>query len=197
MNPEEVEFAEADAALQANLDTVPTSFPISPLSNKDNATDTVFGESRFTRLRGEPYHEVDYTIEHNGVNISISLSHPLITSPDGFGGDNTGRLLWPAAVAFSYWLCGRAAFESWLRGGRGSFIEICAGGCGMPGISLAGRLGLVGGGGGGRVTLTELETGGTVDILRENVERNRCLVGERAEVVGLDVNEGEAGVGGR
>jgi len=191
MNPEEEEFAEAGNMLQSSIISGGNhnSFPISPMG--PSPTDTVFGKSSYTMVNGEPWNEAVYTIRHEDLSIELSLGHPMITSIEGSGGDSTGRLLWPAAVAFSYWLCGKETFDRWLTGGRGNTIEIAAGCCAMPGIALAGRVREAVGE--GKVTVTELEMGVALSILRENVEKNREIVGDCLEVLGLDVNEGTDG----
>jgi len=84
--------------------------------------------------------------------------------------DGTGNLLWPACHAFCAHLC---AHPELVRGKR--VVELGAG-TGLPGI-LAAALGAT------EVLLTDL--GGTLPLLRRNVERNASLVDGRARTAEL------------
>lgn len=106
----------------------------------------------------------------DGLPARIELEQVPDPNRAGCRDDVTGNLLWPACHAFCAHLC---AHPELVRGKR--VVELGAG-TGLPGI-LAAALGA------SEVLLTDL--GGTLPLLRRNVERNASLVGGRARTAEL------------
>ena len=135
MNAEEKDFAEADAALSAAI----SNSKQNSIAEATSITPYVTARSSYSETDTNRYtHFVEYLITCSfGLAFEIRLTHPMITFPQGLEGDNTGRLLWPCAGVLSSWMS-RNFEEYFIRQDKEykSVVEICAGGCGLPGLAL-------------------------------------------------------------
>ena len=197
MNPEEEELLEAKNALEARLAAMQsTSFPSQHVLNVKGLLTKVQGSHCYKMQGNEPLHTARYEIIRPDFTIDLNLQHPLVASTECFGvGDQTGRVIWPASVAFACWLCDPTVVKKYFfaEGQRGerlslkSVVEICAGCSALPGLSLGSvmkhekKRGALG----GSVLVTEVP--GVLPILRDNLVRNSSCHGGCVEVAELDV----------